>query len=277
MLRVTATLLLLCLPLAGCNVFESFQNEGSSSDPDILLQDAKAALDRGEPEKARDYLRKAHENDPDHPGVRIELSAVELEIRGISVLLIRDLADFTRENSPTGSSASVVDGNARFADQVCNFSRAEEPSAEVFNYAELDAYLTLSSHDDALEVVIELLEGITVHDLSKHQRARLFMLDSTVRIARSIVRLQRVADEFDVTLYRLASGAIGACANLSDGLEAFEEIASCELLDDLKTALNGLKHREELISSGSNSALQEIIAALEEAISLLDEELDTDC
>lgn len=55
------------LGISGCNLFSPFHSEGEHSDPDVLRDDAEAALAREDPEQALQYLDKALEQKPDDP------------------------------------------------------------------------------------------------------------------------------------------------------------------------------------------------------------------
>lgn len=283
-----ALLLVLCtaLLLGGCNVFETFYEEGTSGSADVLLQDARAALERGDTEKAKAYLERAHENDPENAEVRVELSAVELQSSDVTVLRIKELADYVREASgeaDLGASpfATSIEAHGTYTfnntDLVCNFDRAQHPAPPVFDYTALEVFQRIKQQEAVLARVQELLREVDGESLSRRQHARLLLMDSIVRIARATLTLQDAAEQATVTLYRLPNETIGACASASDVLDAFEGVLKCELVADLIRARDGLQQRLLLLDNPRGSASAEILDVLNEAITRLETQVDLDC
>ncbi len=106
----TFTVFLLALLLAGCNVFEGAQEEGTSNDPEILLLDAEAALQRNEPDLAVQYLERAEALEPENTAlglrIRAKLSTALLRSVDVDILTIHQLATpFT--DLPTAYPGSV--------------------------------------------------------------------------------------------------------------------------------------------------------------------------
>lgn len=281
-------LLVLCsaLVLGGCNVFETFYEEGTSSSAEVLLQDARAALERGDAEKAKAYLQRAHENDPSNAEVRVELSAVELQANDITVLGIKALADHIQDAAADGGQRSltpdaplVAAGTHTFNNtvRVCNFDEARYPEARVFEYTALEAFERIQQREAVLARVHELLREIDGESLARRQHARLLLMDAIVRIARTVLTLQDAADRAGVTLYRLSDDGIGVCANADEVLRAFEGVLKCELVADLSRARGSLQARLELLDNPRGSASAEILSVLDEAIARLNEQVDLDC
>lgn len=284
----SAFLLLLCAALlfGGCNVFESFYEEGSSNSAEVLMQDARAALERGDTEKAKAYLERAHENDPENAEVRVELSAVELQTSDVTVLRIKELADYLREADQTigqgtyaATRALQAHGTYTFSNtgRRCNFDREQVPAPPVFDYTTLEAFQRIVQQDAVLARVQELLREVDGASLNRRQHARLLLMDSIVRIARTTVTLQDAAERAGVTLYRLPSNSIGACATTNELLNAFEGVLKCELVADLIRARDSLQARLDLLDNPRGSASAEILEVLDEGISRLEAQVDLDC
>ena len=283
-----AILLVFCttLLLSGCNVFETFYEEGTSSSAEVLMQDARAALERGDTEKAKAYLERAHENDPENAEVRVELSAVELRSSDVTILRIKELADYVQEASAEAGQGAVqadarMEAHGTYAfnntNRTCNFDQARYPNPPVFDYTALEAFERIKQREAVLARVQELLREVDGASLERRQHARLLLMDAIVRIARTVLTLQDAADRAGVTLYRLSNDAIGACANAGAVLEAFEGVLKCELVADLVRARDGLQQRLDLLDNPRGSASAEILDVLDEAITRLDEQLALDC
>jgi len=275
MRRLCPLLVCTLLLLSACNVFETFYEEGTSTDAQLLMQDARAALERGDVEKARTYLERAHSKNPDNAEVRIELSSVELQINGISAVRVKELADYVQEaNPPLTASGTYTFTNT---DRACNFSRAQHPDPPVFDYEQLPAFQQLKAHEDVLARVNFLLAEVEASGLARRQHARLLLMDSIVRIARATLALQDAATRASVSLHRLSTGAIGACADSDELLAAFEGVLKCELVAELFRARDGLQQRLDLLNNPENAAANDILDALTEAIHRLGQEVDLDC
>ena len=76
LLSLTLAALLLVLT-AGCNAF-GVEGEGASDDPAILLEDAQAALDRGEPEKAEAQEQLLEESTAARKALKAQLALMVL-------------------------------------------------------------------------------------------------------------------------------------------------------------------------------------------------------
>src|SRR5690606_33666207 len=91
-----STFILFAALLTGCNVFEGTQEEGTGDDPEVLLQDAEAALQRDEPKLAVAYLKRAVELEPVTTSlgaqIRIQLSTAHLRAVGVNIMTLKQLA-----------------------------------------------------------------------------------------------------------------------------------------------------------------------------------------
>ncbi len=157
---------LAALLVAGCNAYGSFEREGASSDPEALLVDAQAALQRQEPEKAVRYLRRALDLAPDHPRVRIKLATALLAVRDLDALDFAALARafvpkaaFAREAPPADPRlASVTALHADAADAYCNFP-ASHPHTE-FDPTRVESYDKLTASEATLQEIQVLIDRV---------------------------------------------------------------------------------------------------------------------
>lgn len=117
---------LLTALLAGCSALDTAPGEGESDDPNVLLRDAEAALQRNEPALAVDYLRRAADLQPlDTPlgiNVRIRLSTALLETAGVDALTLQQMVRPFAEipSAPQAGSADKVFGTLQ-ATKGCKF------------------------------------------------------------------------------------------------------------------------------------------------------------
>ena len=87
--------------IAGCNAFEFMYEEGNSDDPDIILDDARIALQNGDTEKAIELLEKALDKAPDSQEIKIELASALFQHRDIDLLVMKDMADYISNSDAT--------------------------------------------------------------------------------------------------------------------------------------------------------------------------------
>ena len=127
-----AALLMAALLVAGCNVYEGLYEEGASDDPEVLLEDARIALQRNEPATAAGHLRKAlaqtAEGSVLQKRVQIKLASAVLQTEQIDALSLSQMAR-TFSGEGTGSTA-------KHQGPVCNFPATHEralfdPTADI--------------------------------------------------------------------------------------------------------------------------------------------------
>lgn len=148
-----------CVVLTACNVFDGLYDEGTSSEPDVLLADARAAIQNGRTEDAVAYLRKAHQVEPANIEVRVELASALLLHHKIDILLVAELAhDVGPDEDSASKGASCPD------EEACNFDCSVMKSVTSFSYADSKAYLRL---EQLLSVMDEIDDLVTVplHDV----------------------------------------------------------------------------------------------------------------
>lgn len=138
-----ALVLFLALLTSGCNVYEGFYEEGGIDDPEALLEDARLAMQRNEPQQAVTYLRKALENSDEgeviHTRAQIKLISALLATEKINVLMLRRVA----ENFDVAGSRNTVSASKSSATLSCKFpgtqAREEfDPVADI-DYTRLEA------------------------------------------------------------------------------------------------------------------------------------------
>lgn len=155
-----------CILLAACNVFDGLYDEGSSSEVNVLIADAGAAIQNGRTGDAVAYLRKAHQVDPADIEVRVELASALLLHHKIDVLLVAELA---HDTGPDTDSASK--GVSCPDDVSCSFDCAAMKSVTSFSYKDSKAYLRLEQTLSVLEEIDELVT-VPLEDLGAHQGKR---------------------------------------------------------------------------------------------------------
>ncbi|NNE68763.1 MAG: tetratricopeptide repeat protein [Rhodothermales bacterium] len=154
-LRLIPTMLLF-FALAGCNVFEGLYEEGSSDDPQVLVEDADFAIQNGEAEKAIQYLEKALEKEPDNARALAKLTTVRLKVANVDVLTLQTLVDdFLAEEIATKSGGQM---------QACRYSDGPGVTATEFDYRTSAEYTRLLGVQAALQAAqangIQLLQAI---------------------------------------------------------------------------------------------------------------------
>ena len=127
-LTSSLTVVLALVLATGCNVYEGFYEEGASDDPEVLLEDARIAMQRNEPDKAVDHLRKAlskaDKGSTVEKRVQIKLASAILQTQEINALTLSRMAR-------TFSSEANKAGAGKTAGEVCNFPA--EHSRESFD------------------------------------------------------------------------------------------------------------------------------------------------
>jgi hypothetical protein len=117
------------LVLTGCNVFEGI-DEQETSDPEVLLEDAKLALRDGNPTKAVLHLRKALERAPAEGLLRsrieVKLATALLAERDINVLMLSRIARNFNRNNASAKVASFPALEKSATTLGCKFPGAHE-------------------------------------------------------------------------------------------------------------------------------------------------------
>lgn len=169
------------LSLAACNVFDGLYEEGGSGEPRELLEDARIATQDGRIDDAVEYLREAHEKQPESIEVRVSLASALLTQNEIDVMLIAELAE--EIGSAEDDDASDVGCPD---DLVCSFDCATVRSAKPFSYGDSDAYRRLMAASSALEQVSGLM-SVPLEDLGAKPGNRLSTSDDRKQLYDSLV------------------------------------------------------------------------------------------
>ncbi len=169
------------LSLAACNVFDGLYEEGGSGEPRELLEDARIATQDGRIDDAVEYLREAHEKQPESIEVRVSLASALLTQNEIDVMLIAELAE--EIGSAEDDDASDVGCPD---DLVCSFDCATVRSAKPFSYGDSDAYRRLMAASSALEQVSGLM-SVPLEDLGAKPGNRLSTSDDRKLLYDSLV------------------------------------------------------------------------------------------
>lgn len=148
------------LVLGGCNVFEGFYEEGTSSDPDVLTQDAATALAKGRTQDAINYAEKALQQDSLHVSAINVLATAELQQADVDVVTLTELVDVltlqTQEALGKQAPPSLLAANASSTCPAtetieCDFcSLGELTDHERVHYSTLGAYQRLLQAHRAL-------------------------------------------------------------------------------------------------------------------------------
>ncbi len=124
---VCVTLALLATVATGCNVYEGLYEEGESENAEVLLEDARIALQQDRPQEAVEHLRKALVYVPDdepllRKQIQIKLASAVLEVREINVLSLKRIAD--NLNGEATSPDALAFGKSQ--SQACLFPAHHE-------------------------------------------------------------------------------------------------------------------------------------------------------
>ncbi|MEZ4700037.1 MAG: tetratricopeptide repeat protein [Rhodothermales bacterium] len=246
----------------GCNVFESFYRDGSSDDPEVLLDDARYALQNGDPDKAVALLEKAYAKDSTDPEIRVELSSALFQANDIDLLLMKDLAEFISEDAVAGS------GKWSGAPPACTFEGSSDGLTEI-RFADEAAFIALFSNRDVLDRAIALLGDLleTEVDLDPNQLSNAHLMHAISMMATMVLDIQGKADELGATLYRVSQNGIGYCAPDQHALQALQSYIVCEKVLDIDAAIDDLAIRQELLGSTENELLDLLQSAREDFIS----------
>lgn len=262
-LRSAVFVLALALLLGGCNAF-SFQDGPSGDSPDELLESARAAMDAGDYNKAVEDLERAHDADPEHAAVRVELAAALFAAEGIDALTLQQAAEHlsgsvesTTESLTTGPSAGKYQ---RTSDLVC--TDGADPIAERYIRIEFG---TVPGVEIFLlsDAVLGRIAGLISDDfVSSNRFKRLedslqgkgLLAKVVTEVATALVRLDRIAAEYDVNLYRTRDDMYLVCAPNDNDLVTGES-SLCSTAQTIEVVRKLLVQRNRLIGTDPNGGI----------------------
>ncbi len=252
----------------GCNAFE-FMHDEDSNDPDVLLDDARIAMQNGDPEKAVAFLEKALEKAPNNPEIRIELSGALFQANDIDLLVMKDLAEFISDDQ---TATSFAGGIAHKSLPACNFTDEVDTTTRIdFNID--PAYLLLLNNvevlDRALELLSSTLESEEAQALTDHVRSNAHLMRAIANMATSVIEIKQQADAAEASLHRLRSGNIGYCAADEAALAQLETFILCEKLPAIDLAVEDLVNRQALFSTGESELADAVSSARAEISSAI--------
>lgn len=272
-LHIALSGLFLCGVWAGCNVFEGIGEDAGSDDPQVLLHDARAALDRDEPETAVGYLERAFELDPDDPEIRIELTGARFAAADVDLITLKGLVEHINSGAGLQASASRRAGKAN--GRYCTFD-ADPATLEVFDYTSAPEYQRFREVIETFIEARDLLDGIRLADrerLTEALRAEWYLLRAFTRIVLAIDAINAEVERIEATLYRVPDrgNSIGICAVSEDALDAAKVHIRCDLLPQILQGLDELRARSDLLD---DAEIGGVIADLERAVDVVGAQLD---
>ncbi len=230
------------LIVSGCNAFE-FMYGGESDEPDVLLDDARIALQNGDAEKAIGLLEKALEKDPDNSEIKIELSSALFQANDIDLLVMKDLAAFISETPAVAPKAIASHVDA------CNF-REDILATTILDFSQDEAFQLLYEHTDVIERAIALLQDVLDGDgitsLPDNILSNAHLMRAISNLAATVIDIDIYADLAQVTLHWLPRGGIGYCAVDQETLTQFETFVLCEKMPAIDQAVEDLVSRQSL-------------------------------
>ena len=250
----------LCLLIAGgCNAFEFLGNEDATNDPDLLLIDARFALQDGDNEKAVELLEKALEAAPDNAEIKIELSSALFQLREIDLILMKDLADFIT------SAPEVQTGRARASKAAsCNFDGGSS-AASTLIFDDDSSYVSLFNNIETLQRVQNLLQNTleteAAEALEENVVGNARMMRSLAAMGMAVIQIKIQADASQATLHRLPNGGIGYCAENPAALAVLESFVLCEQMPALDRAVGDLVFRQQLFGAGESELVTAVSSA----------------
>jgi len=277
--RLLGGVLVLAVVLTGCgdNLFSSFDSEGTSDDPNVLLADARAALAKGDTTRAIDYLERAYNIDPDHAEVRVTLVGTRFEQNDVDLLTIREIGMYIANASKAARPKSA-------ATYVCSFDG--DPSIyEPFDFAQAPAFQRLAALTDLFSDAETLLGDLDAAeaDLPDALRARLLLIRAFTRAFQTIVAIDAEVKSLGVELFRLPSGDIGICADQSQFgsvseaqalVTSIQEIIVCTLLPNYEAALDDLRTRNRILGGDDDNI---VLSAMSDALDAMRNSIDATC
>ena len=141
-------LVLMLFTFAGCNIFSPAS--GSNEDPVALLEQGKAALQKGDNAKALEYFSKAMEQDPSNPEIRYYHAVATVRVNDI------DFQDFITVFEGNGGGGALSKANRSYASL---FSAQDDT---LFFMSEADLKRIIAAFwvvEQDLEPVIEALKS----------------------------------------------------------------------------------------------------------------------
>lgn len=283
-LRSTRLLLAaLLLPLAACD-----ETAPLSASPDDAIEDASAARNSGDLDRAVTILESSLERNPDSAPLRSELASTVLQRADVNLLDLDRIASFLSENTLAAPApTSAFKGGCAFAD---------DPTATPFDPTGVEGFPELAASRAEVEYALSLVEPVVPASLrpgtsdaafcgsiDDSQTPVAFNYDDAAAAAQ--LRAAGLTDaqigqvlavnalgrfmlayldvteglEQQTTWYRLEGGSIGICA---DDEEALEEQARTSVADVLES-LFSLDLRAAQFSAGS--AADDILDVVTEA------------
>lgn len=249
----------------GCNAFEFMYSE-DSDEPDVLLDDARIALQNGDTEKAIELLEKALEKAPENSEIKIQLSSALFQANDIDLLVMKDLAEFISETP--ASKRKIMQFTAVTNMPACNF-RDDVSTTTTIDFSEDASYQLLLENVDvlqrALDLLYDTLDSEEAAALTENVRSNAHLMRAISNLAVSIIEIKLQADAAQASLHRLSNGSIGYCAEDESALTELESFIVCEKLPAIDQAVNDLVSRQALFSS-SDSELADAVASAREEI-----------
>ena len=253
---------LVMLIAAGCNAFEFMYGSPDSTDPDVILEDARIALQSGDAEKAVDLLEKALEKAPSNQEIRIELSSALFQANDIDLLVMKDLADFISEEKPPSASKYPQQQDAS-----CTFSEPPE-TTRILQFEAEEAYLQLANNTETLDRAIELLIGAleidTTEDLADHIVGNAYLMRAIASMGGAVLNIKATADSLGATLHQRTNNSIGYCAPSPEALAEVESFILCEQLPVFNAAIEDLLLRQDLLGLTESELANAVVQARNE-------------
>lgn len=243
---------------SGCNAFE-FMYGGESDEPEVLLEDARLALQSGDAEKAIDLLEKALEQAPENPEIRIELSSALFQANEVDLLVMKDLASFISDSPASASKTQNASGL-----NACNFTDEIDTTTRI-DFSTDEAYQLLLGNVDVLQRVVDLLadalEIESTTELTENARSNAHLMRAISNMALSVIEIKLQADAVQASIHRLSNGSIGYCASSEAALDQLEAFIVCEKLPVIDEAVNDLINRQALFSSSDSELVSAVTSA----------------
>lgn len=310
MTRLLTFLAFSLLLLAGCNAFGGLgEQEGDSSDPAVLIQDADIALQRGEPAKAVEYLRKALRLDPENSAARIKLSTALLAKSEIGVIDFYRMARAMQGEGEATASASAARAGSPFAPRtyapadslVCSFDGDSFDDALQFNPEQIDRFNTFQPSEAALLEVRDLISRVlgtqetdigdfdgsdiqtTIDSLRNEgftddEIGTLILDDAVATTTLAYLDIsQNARDSYtyyyvDPDTTQSSDRYLGYCANTQAQLDEAEQAVACNE-PDLNYTRNLLRERVDVVTQDTSVA-SEVADAADQAYEAVYKEVD---
>lgn len=150
-------LLLVGVSITGCNVYEGLYEEGTSEDPEVLMEDARIAVQQDKPEEAVDHLRKALELTEDNSAlqkrVQIKLASAVLLVHDIDVLSFSRIA----RNLTGDDQTSAVINTGKSQSQACLFpashDRVSFDPTDGIDFEQLSSFISEEAINESLGLI----------------------------------------------------------------------------------------------------------------------------